>query len=459
MTIIKHEDIISVRDGELRLNEEVFFGMCKHKYDVIVVGGGPAGCGAAISAARDGADVLLIEQSACLGGMGVMGLVPAWTPYTDGEQMVYRSISEEVFSILRSEMSDVVAPDATDWVPIHAEKLKMIYDKLVTDSGARVLFNTFVADVTVQNGNIKSLTVANKDGLSTYTAKVYIDCTGDGDIAAWAGCSYTKGSDDDGAMQSCTLCFEVANVNMEAYRNTPHQHGDNPDSVIHDIVKSDKYPLITEAHMCLNPIGNGVIGFNAGHVYADNTCPEQVSEALILGRKMAVELHSALKELLPDIFGESHIVLTAPALGVRETRRIHGDYTLTFEDYVARRSFDDEIGRNCYFIDVHRSNDEKAKKTDATEAKRHHYGKGESHGIPYRCLIPKDTDNLLVAGRCISTDRPVQGSTRVMPTSLVTGEAAGLAASMAAKSTDGLVRNIDVNELRATLKKRGAYIL
>ncbi len=430
--------------------------MNNHVYDVIVIGGGPAGCGAAISAARDGADVLLIEQSACLGGMGVMGLVPAWTPYSDGVQLVYRSIAEEIFTELRTQMTDVVEPDRTRWVPIHAEKLKMLYENKVTESGAKVLYNTFVAEVKAENGHIESLTVANKSGLSEYKAKAYIDCTGDGDVAAFAGCEYEKGS-ADGNLQSCSLCFLVANVNMEAYNNTPNQHGANPNSVLYDIVKSDKYPLITEPHMCLNPIGDGVVGFNAGHIYADNTNPEEASKALIEGRKIAVQFHEALKEMLPDIFGKSHIVLTAPALGVRETRRIIGDYVLTFEDYINRRSFDDEIGRNCYYIDVHRSADEIKNKSHETEAKPYFYGTGESHGIPYRCLIPKDCDNLLIAGRCISTDRPVQGSTRVMPTSLVTGEAAGLAASMAAK-VGGLVRNIDINAMRDTLKKRGAYI-
>ena len=426
------------------------------EYDVIVAGGGPAGCAAAVSAARNGAKVFLIEQSACLGGMGVIGLVPAWTPFSDGEQIVYRSIAEEVFNALKSEMTDVVKSDEVQWVPIHAEKLKMIYDRLVCGSGAHVLFNTFIAGVDAENGNINAIIAANKSGLSAYKAKVYIDCTGDADIAAWAGCDFSKGN-EDGSLQSCTLCFEIANVNMKAYHAIPNQHSANPDSVIYDIVQSKKYPLITEAHMCLNPIGNGVIGFNAGHIYADNTKPEEVSDGLILGRKMAVELHGALKEALPDVFGESHIVLTAPALGVRETRRIHGDYTLTFDDYVARRSFADEIGRNCYYVDVHRSKFETENRSDAVESKPHHYGKGESHGIPYRCLIPQKTNNLLVAGRCISTDRPVQGSTRVMPTCLVTGEAAGLAASMAA-SGDGFVRNVDTDKLRDILKSRGAYI-
>lgn len=452
--MIKYKDIIqkvpinSMLLGCIVLNS--------HIYDVIVIGGGPAGCGAAISAARDGADVLIIEQSACLGGMGVMGLVPAWVPFSDGVQIVYRSIAEEIFTELRSQMTDVVEPNRTRWVPIHAEKLKMLYENKVTESGAKILFNTFVADVKAENGHIESLTVANKAGLSTYKAKVYIDCTGDGDIAAFAGCEYEKGS-ADGNLQSCSLCFLVANVNMEAYNNMPNQHAANPDSIIYDIVKSDKYPLITEAHFCLNPIGDGVVGFNAGHVYADNTNPEETTKALIEGRKLAAELHRALKELLPEVFGKSHIVLTAPALGVRETRRIIGDYVLTFDDYFERRSFEDEIGRNNYYIDVHRSADEIKNKSHEKEANIHRYSDGESHGIPYRSLIARDCDNLLLAGRCISTDRPVQGSTRVMPTSLVTGEAAGLAASMAAKA-DGLVRNVDINAMRNTLKKRGAYI-
>ena len=146
---------------------------------------------------------------------------------------------------------------------------------------------------------------------------------------------------------------------------------------------------------------------------------------------------------------------------MRETRRVAGDYVLTLDDYQARRSFDDEIARNSYPIDIHGAQKHiKALLSDKNVCAMNHfgrYGKGESHGIPYRCLLPQKLDNVLVAGRCISTDRLMLGSTRVMPVCLVTGEAAGIAAALAARS-NGRPRDIDVTELRAILKRNGAYI-
>ena len=140
-------------------------------------------------------------------------------------------------------------------------------------------------------------------------------------------------------------------------------------------------------------------------------------------------------------------------MGIRESRRIVGDYVLAREDYVARRSFPDEISRNCYYLDIHDTHADGTVRHDPVR-----YGRGESHGIPYRCLVPRGLSDVLVAGRCISTDREVQGSTRVMPNCLCTGEAAGLAAAMAARLPVPDVRAIDVAALREDLRAHGAYL-
>lgn len=208
--------------------------------------------------------------------------------------------------------------------------------------------------------------------------------------------------------------------------------------------------------MCQTRIKPQTIGFNAGHIWnVDNTVPESVSAALLQGRKMAFAYCSALREYYPEAFGDCYVAGTAPMMGIRETRRIVGDYVLTKQDYIDRRTFPDEICRNCYYLDIHMSPGE-FKETKHEEL---YYEKGESHGIPYRCLTPKGIKNVLVAGRCISTDRSVQGSTRVMPVCLAMGEAAGRAAAMAC-STDGHdVHSIDVQVLREKLLKNGAYIL
>ncbi|HCE42201.1 MAG TPA: FAD-dependent oxidoreductase [Lentisphaeria bacterium] len=430
-------------------------------FDVIVIGGGPAGCTAAASSAREGAKTLLIEATGTLGGMGTSGLIPAWCPFSDKQKIVYKGMGEKVFAAAKEGMAHV-AKDATEWVPIDAERLKRVYDDLVKDSGAEVLFNTFFCGVEASDdGVVSGIVVANKSGLVAYKAKVYVDCSGDADLAAWAGADFEKGN-DNGEMQPVTLCFILSNVDEYAYRHGPNLHPGNKNSPIYNIVLSGKYPHIKDTHLCSNIVGPGTVGFNAGHLWdIDNTDPKSVSNAMIEGRKLAMEFRDALAEHHPKAFANAHLVATAPLIGTRETRRIIGDYVLTVEDYDAKRTFPDEVCRNSYFIDVHtarRDIKEALKSFERFEKKCKRYGPGESHGIPYRCFTPKKLKNVLVAGRAISTDRLVQGSTRVMPVCLVMGEAAGMAACMAAKSKTCDVHKIDVKLLRKRLKEEGAYI-
>ncbi|NLG81571.1 MAG: FAD-dependent oxidoreductase [Bacilli bacterium] len=424
-------------------------------YDVIVVGGGPSGCTAAIASAREGARTLLIEATSALGGMGTNGLVPAWCPFSDKEKIIYRGLAEKIFTAVKKEMPHI-KPDALDWVPIDHEVLKRVYDDMVITSGAKILFNTFLSAVeTDDKGNVTAIIVSNKSGLKAYQAKVYVDCTGDADLAFWAGAKWQKGEDNTGLdLQPATHCFVLTNVDMYGYMTSPHMHGSNPNSIIHQILADGKYPLIPDGHVCHEILGPGTIGFNAGHIWKiDNTKPETVSEGLILGRKIAEEFRKALAHYNPSTYGNAFLVSTGSLLGVRESRRIIGDYILTVDDYASRKSFPDEICRNSYYIDVHGS-----KAAALAKGKLSPYGVGESHGIPYRCLTPKGLNNVLVAGRSISCERMVQGSIRVMPTCLAMGEAAGLAASLAA-SNDGKVRDIDVQHLRKRLLEEGAYIL
>jgi len=430
-------------------------------WDVIVIGGGPAGCTAAAAAAREGAKTLIIEATGSLGGMGTSGLVPAWCPFSDKEKVIYRGLAQKILEACKEEMHHIKETD-TDWVPIDSEVLKRVYDDLVTEAGAKVLFNSFVSAVDAENGIVSAIIISNKEGLSAYRAKVYIDCTGDADIAAMAGAEFMKGDEENGELQPATHCFYLTNVDEYAYANGPALHNSNPKSPIHDIIASGKYPIISDDHFCNSLIGPRTVGFNAGHIWnVDNTDPISVSEALIHGRKMAKAYRDALAEFYPKAFGNAFLVSTATLMGIRETRRILGDYILTKEDYLNRRSFEDEICRNSYYIDIHLSKKEaelKGKGILDEEVRRSRYGKGESHGVPYRCLTPKSLKNVLVAGRSISCDRAVQGSIRVMPVCLAMGEAAGIAAVMTSNIQQKDVHKVDVNELRAALKKYGAYL-
>ncbi|MFZ4599779.1 MAG: FAD-dependent oxidoreductase, partial [Terrimicrobiaceae bacterium] len=419
----------------------------------------PSGSTAAAAAAREGAHTLLIETTASLGGSGTIALVPAWCPFSDKEKIIYRGLAEKVFNSAKEGMAHV-GKDDLDWVPIDAERLKRVYDDLVTGYGVTVKFQTFLASVeTDDTGRVTSIIVANKQGLSALRAKVYVDCTGDADLCAWAGADFHKG-DKLGQLQPGTHCFLLSNVNEEAYRNGPDLGWWNPESPIHQIVASGRYPEIPDKHMNSNIVGPGTVGFNAGHVWdVDNTDPDSISRALMKGRKLALAYRNALAEFHPAAFGNAFLVSTGSVLGIRETRRVVGDYVLCAEDYIERRSFSDEICRNSYFIDLHLTKEEAKTDGELEMALRfQRYEPGESHGIPYRCLTPRGLRNVLVAGRSISCDRTVQGSVRVMPVCLAMGEAAGIAAAHAAFEPEHDVHRVDVARLRARLIAEGAYL-
>jgi len=386
------------------------------------------------------------------------GLVPAWCHFSDGEKMIYRGLAEQVFLRARKEMAHV-NPSQLDWVPIDSERLKRVYDELMAEHHVEVLFHSRVAAVlTDADRFIRSVVVANKSGLTAYSAKVFVDATGDGDVAAWAGAEYVK---DEGT-QAATLCFVLSSVNEETFVKHPGLYGGLPGSPIHRIVGEKKYPLIDDLHFCVSHLGYGTLGFNAGHVSAiDATDPKAVSEAMVRGRAMADQYRRALAEYCPEIFKNAFLVNTGSLLGVRESRRVVGDNTLTAEDWLARRSFRDEIGRNSYFIDIHprigKDGREMPLRLKISEEEGR-YKKGESHGIPYRCLTPRGMPNLLTAGRCVSSDAIAYGSLRVMPNCLVMGEAAGVAAAMAAKMDKVDVHAVDTAKLRGRLRSCGAYL-
>lgn len=438
-------------------------------WDVIVAGGGPAGCTAAAAAAREGARTLLVEATGALGGMGTSGLVPWWCGFGDGEKIIARGLAFEILEACRAgtphlrrsmERNPLTTP------AIDPELLKRIYDDLVTGAGAQVLFNTMLCAVEKDGDDaVSCIVLAGKGGLSACGAKVYVDCTGDADLAAWAGAECEKG-DEEGRLQPATHCFVITNVDDYAFDCGPRVHFFDPESPIHKAVESGEYPLIIEKHSCNIRIGPGAIGFNTGHVFdVDNTDPASVSKALIKGRKMAAQYRDAFAEHLPA-FANSFLAATGSLLGARETRRIVGDYVLTMEDYEARRSFPDEICRNAYGIDVHFPKEtmlelagksvEEARETISRRTM--HYGKGESFGVPYRCLTPRGLRNVLVAGRSISTDRRTNGTIRIMACCLNTGEAAGVAAAHAARGAETDVHAVDTERLRARLREEGAFL-
>ena len=405
-------------------------------HDVIIIGGGPAGCAAAIAAARMGADTLVIESTTCLGGMATTGMVSKWAPFDDQQKVIYRSIPLEILE--RYKKAAGIAPDKYRWVSLYPEVLKRVYDEMLAEAGAKVLFSSTAADVVVDNGRIQALIVANKSGLTPYTADMYIDCTGDADVAYFAGVPFEKGN-EDGILQNSSLCFLIAGVHLDK-RNGVKLSSDPEDGIWKQMKRDGKYLHLVE-HFIPTTQGHDCVLANAGDIVGlDSTDPEAVSRAMAYGRDLAEQYLNALKDYLPEVFGDAFIASTAPSMGIRESRRIDGDYCITVADYIARRSFDDEICRNSYWLDCHDDTDQKV------EVKQ--YGPGDSHGIPWRCLLPKGMDNLIVAGRSICMERMALASIRVMPNCLGMGEAAGIGAALASRQKTH-IRAVDVKDIVA----------
>lgn len=425
-------------------------------YDVIVCGGGPAGCAAAISAAREGAKTLLLESTTALGGMGTNGLVNMFNNLSDGIRNVYGGLTEKILNRLKAQMPHV-KNDEWNVIPVDFEWLKLIYDQEVAASGADVLFQSTVCKVEMKDErNIDTILVSNKAGLTAYRAKVYIDCTGDADLYAWAGKEFGFG-DEDGDFMPASMCYVLTNVDEYEFPYMEKKYGGKHRDTIHQILKDGKYD-IPDDHYVARKIGPRTYAFNAGHIFdVDATDPVSMSKGLMEGRRLARELHNAFREYAPSL-SCSFLAQTSPVLGLRESRRIIGDYTFTIEDYLERRSFPDEIFRGRYNVDVHtRPNADGVDSSDTVE-EFGRCGVGESYGVPYRCYCPRDLDNLLVAGRTVSSGRTVNGTLRVMTCCLCSGEAVGMAAKFAGEMDRVNIHEVDTQRLRRRLIEEGAYL-
>jgi hypothetical protein len=276
--------------------------------------------------------------------------------------------------------------------------------------------------------------------------------------------------DDTGEVElmAASLCFVVSNIDDHEFAYLEKPYGGKHRDMINKILADGKYN-IPDDHYVAKRIGPRTYAFNAGHIWdVDGTDPESISAGYIEGRRLARELHDAFKEYAPS-FACSHLVQTAPAIGLRETRRIIGDYQFTADDYLNRRSFPDEVFRGRYQIDIHTkvegvsAADKEYMKnnpnaTGDSVARYGRYGTGESYGVPYRCLCPRDLDNVLVAGRTISSERVANGTLRIMNCCLCGGEAVGIAAKFASEMDTVNIHAVDTQQLRKRLMEHGAYL-
>lgn len=426
----------------------------RYEADVAVIGGGPAGVAAAAACARQGRSVFLVEAEGALGGMGTLGLVPVFMTFSDGVRTVAAGIGSEVRERLQAAGGTGPNPNG-----IQPEVLKRVYDEMVTEAGVEFRFFTRLIDVIVDEGRVTAAVLAAKSGLYALRAPVFVDATGDGDLAAWAGAPFEKG-DAEGTLMPGTLCSQWVGIDWERFHAWVRDKPGRRQSSELERAFADGVFSQHDRHLPgIFRIGERLGGGNIGHLYGiDNTDEASVTQAMVFGRRLVLEYEHYYKEYLAG-FENMQLVQTGALPGIRETRRILGDYVLDLEDFRQRRSFPDEIGRYCYPVDIHPSSpDPKAYKAFEEQfLKELRYKPGESYGIPYRVLTPRGLRNVLTAGRCVSTDRYVLGSLRVMPGCFITGQAAGTAAAMALEA-GGDVRAIDVQRLREQLRRDGAYI-
>ena len=422
----------------------------RHEVDVLVAGGGPAGVAASVAAAKQGASVFLAERQNCLGGMGTAGLLPVFMQFGDGVNFLAGGIGKDILANLQH--AGGTGPDSS--TTIKAEALKRVYDDLLLDAGVRFTFETRLIDVETKGDAVSLAILAAKSGLFAVKARLFIDCTGDGDLAAWAGAPFEKG-DAEGNMMAGTLCSLWAGVDWDKVKASAmgsHKRR------LADAFK-DKVFTIEDRHLPgMFRVGKRLAGGNLGHTFGvDGTDERSATEAVIWARKLILEYERYYKEYLEG-FEEMELVALAAMHGIRESRRIVGDYVLNLDDFKQRAVFDDEIGRYSYPVDLHAAKSgNEAYEAFLGDYKKFRYGKGESYGIPYRILVPRKLSNVLVAGRCISTDRYMQSSIRVMPGCFITGQAAGVAAAVAAENhTD--TRAVPVAELQRRLKELGAFL-
>lgn len=391
--------------------------------EVLVVGSGPAGIAAALASARNGADTMLVEQYATLGGVSTTGLMSHWTGSVNSR--LYRELLERSAQLNEGEYRDRIDKY------IDPEKLKFLYLTMLREAGVRVQLYTFASDAIVEKGRLKGIVTESKSGREAIFAKVVVDATGDGDVAAKSGAAFQLGREEDGRMQPVTLMFKVAGVD--------YSRAVFPGS-FETLVDTEKGELQALARQHIShPAGHvllyrstlpGVVTCNMTNATGiDGTKAEDLTQAEFLCRRQMWEILNYLREYVPG-YEHCYIISSGSFMGVRETRHFRGLYTLTQEDILSARNFPDWVVRDAHFnFDVHNIT---GAGLDPTGSQAH-FSQKKGYDIPYGCLVPEKMDGLLLSGRNISGTHMAHSNYRVMPICAALGEAAGTAAALAAE--------------------------
>jgi len=395
------------------------------KTDVLVVGSGPGGFAAAVSAVRQGIDVLLVERYGFLGGMLSAGLVNPFQPSIENG-----FIFNEIVERLEKE-SAVKTGTLFDqpFIAFDPEVFKLVLFDIVREAKANLLLHTLATGVVMDKDIVKGVMVENKSGNFKIMSKVTVDATGDGDICHFARVPYEKGP-----MQPMTFNFRMAGVDKSKMPSRDEMN---------KIYISAKLSIPRENLLWFECVRDDEIHFNTTRIInADGTNVTDLTNAEVEGRRQMKEVISFIKSRVPG-FGKSYLISTAAQVGVRETRRITGGYRLTGDDVLSCKKFDDVIARGSWPIDIHNPS---GKGTTWKPLL-----KGKSYDIPYRCLVPQNVKNLIVAGRPISVTHEAFSSTRISPTCMAIGEATGVSAAEAVKSKLSFI-DLDVKKIQSKLK-------
>ncbi len=460
--------IIIYLKGEMRMNKYRFEREIpiEDGYDLVVAGGGPAGTAAAVCAARLGAKVLLVEATGCLGGMGTNALVAAFDPMADGEKMLVGGYMRELVEDLyvRGYLQPGIDPDTWRkhyyrWTPFSTEGLKVVLDEYAQCTGVEVRFFTRVVDCELTAPEqISGVILHNIEGFKMVKASCFIDATGDGVLAKLSGVVVREAGNDTRDIMPATLPSIYSGINWQEGKAFDEQSQEG----VKNLEEAYGKGIFTQCDRHLpgmSRIGNTLGYLNGGHLFGVNALHcKDLSDGMMLGRKIAREYMNYYREYMPA-FADMELVSTGSVIGVRESRRIVGEYELVFDDYMARRQFPDQIGVFNKFVDIHPTDTDKETwlrfRDQAFRDAR--IGKGECFGLPYGILVPKGFKNLWVAGRCCSCDVMVHGSIRVMPAAAMMGQAAGTAA-VQVLHTGETASTLNTEILIKTLREQGAYL-
>lgn len=407
-------------------------------YDVLVAGGGTAGSLAGISAAREGLKTLIIEPFGSLGGSATMGLVTPLMSSGISDHPSHCPLGIELSTRLKA-LGGIEDNDHF----FDPTMLAFVLEDMATSSGCQLLYYTFLLGVKQSQGHLDSVIVCNKEGLGAFGAKYFIDCTGDADLAVLSGVDYEVG-DQHGINQPVSLRFEMAGIDFDAFHDAMQKMGNNSYKYfamntpgMKEIIQQAEADGILSHQDAVYFQAFGIPGKPDAMSF---NCPELETKAGVVdahfltqkqieGKQAILRLRRFLKERVPG-FAQAYVTQTAPMVGIRESRRIDAVYNLSAKDILHYHKFDDAIISCAYPIDVHGFEDVSlGLKYDESVMPDERYWQ-----VPYRCMIPKKTDNLLVAGRCAGFDFIAQSAARIQLVCRAMGEAAGLACALASKN-------------------------